>query len=149
MVAMILINPQQLYLGNDRYSMPIHLTSNNVLLDALEKLGIEHSERIKDIDRRHTFNRNPQKLHRSFKEEMMAIIRAHLKKVMPKIIKKIDALKEDKKSVLNNLTMEEEKCTEAAFLDDQIKKLEMIKFVKARDTVATSYMIYREMLTKP
>lgn len=150
MVAMTILNPKLPYIGNGRYAMLIHLTSDETLLDTLEKMGLVFQKRLESIKGRRTPEKNPQKLHKSLKIEMLKAIRTHSKNMTPKILKQIEALKRDKEEILNNLALEEEeRCTEAALLDDQIKQLEIKRFARVRDTIATSYMVHGEMLTKP
>lgn len=59
-------------------------------------------------------------------------------------------LSKDRKKVLNNESLDNNfKWEEEALYDERIKNLEMIRFARARDMIATSYFLNREVLTKP
>lgn len=150
MISMTLLNPWQPYIGKGRYAMPVHLLKDDELIDRIEKLGIEHQKRLDMCKESRTEWENPQRLHKSFKDKIIEIIRQRSKETKPKILRDINALKSNRKEILNNTQLGEDlRREEAAILDERIKNLEMLRFARARDTVATSFFLYGETVTKP
>ncbi|KNZ72546.1 hypothetical protein J132_02703 [Termitomyces sp. J132] len=150
MVTATILKPWQLYMGSGRYAMPAYLAKDPDLLQTLERMGMQHQERMEQSQSIRTQEINPQSLHKSFKTEVIKEIRRFSKQNIPKIEKELRSLRADKGKILNDPEISiETREMNLALLDDRIKMLEIRCFAKARDTVATNFFVNGESLARP
>ena len=92
---------------------------------------------------------NPQSLFASFKVQPTKKIREFSQTETPKMDHQISSLKKDLCSILNSSEDSIiEIQTKAAYVEERIKQLELIRHTKIRDNVAVKYKLESETLSK-
>ena len=150
LVSMEFMNPGAPFIGKGRWSVPLYLIKHRKIIQLIEELGIRLEE---DMDNAtgdlRTPENNPQSLFASFKVQLTRKIREFSRTETPKMDHRISSLKKDLRSILNSSEDSIiEIQTKAAYVEERIKQLELIRHTKIRDNVAAKYKLESETLSK-
>jgi hypothetical protein len=128
--------------------MPLFLLKDKVLSKEVQNLGIKLEHDIQSIVNRSS-DSNPQLLFKAFKDEVNTKARERAKIVVPKMEHKINELKKQLDSLLQqpNLDSEQHRIS-AGLLEEQIAKLESQRHRKARIATAAHDRLEGETISK-
>ena len=150
LVSMEFANPGAPFIGKGRWSIPLYLIKHRKVIQFIEELGTQLEKDMENAagDSR-TPEENPQKLFATFKTDLVKKVRDFSRKETPKMDIRILNLKKDLHSTLNN---SEDSTTDiqakAAYIEERIKQLELIRHTKIRDNLATRGRLESETLSK-
>ncbi|KAI0677755.1 Endonuclease/exonuclease/phosphatase, partial [Trametes maxima] len=154
MVAVEIENYKAPYVGRGRWAMPTHLLNDEKMRKEMKEIGGRLIKKLEAITVR-TERNNPQSVYADFKKELITAARQRAKEKIPKIQKRIHALREDLDKTLNpqlaseNIERENEaKLQRAAFIQHEITRLEKKRFETARREVATRHWAKAETMTR-
>jgi hypothetical protein len=103
MVSVKVIDQKALYLGRGRWTMPLHMLKDSILIQKIQCLGRKLEQQIDDEQQR-TLEVNPQVHFQTFKNEIAIIMRDRARVAVPKMNHKIKCLKEECRNLLNSQT---------------------------------------------
>ncbi|KAF9536177.1 hypothetical protein CPC08DRAFT_771693 [Agrocybe pediades] len=150
LVSMEFTNPGTPYIGKGRWVIPLFLLENRKAKQAVEELGKKLQDKLDDLTNPEirTEEFNVQLEFCKFKKETTKFMRNLAKTETPKLDKKIETLKEQRKQALNErLTQEEIQCNVLA-IEERIKQLEMTRYKKQRDNLDAKCRLESETLSK-
>jgi hypothetical protein len=143
-------NPGAPYIGKGRWSIPLYLIKHRKTIQLIEELGIQLEKDIDNVtEDSRNLEKNPQKLFSAFKIELVKKVRDFSRTETPKMDVRISNLKKDLHSILNNpedSTVEIQ--TKAAYVEERIKQLELMRHTKIRDNLAAKSRMENETLSK-
>ncbi len=146
----VLTNRDKPYIGRGRWRMHNMLLMDNEFCKQLKEKGMRFQDALNTLGTR-TASRNPQTLYASFKEDIRNIAKARAKERVPKIERKIVAMRKDMKE-LNRVATEcgdnAEAACKAALLQTEIAELEMKRFGSKRAAVAARDWLEGETVSK-
>ncbi|KAG6871506.1 hypothetical protein C0992_010826, partial [Termitomyces sp. T32_za158] len=149
MAQMTLMHPMQPLMGKGRYAMPALLVKDRKLLKKIIDVGKEYVAELERVSQIRRPDANPQTAHKAFKKRVLETIRQFSRDLKPKIQRELSALRTDRSKTLNDVSLSEDaRRKEAAIIDERIQNLEKLRFAKARDTVATSFYVHGETISK-
>ncbi len=144
LVSVSLANYKAPYLGKGRWSLPVALLNDGAFATTLRALGTKLQTDIEAIGER-TDDRNPQTIYATFKQELRDAARKRAKALLPKLDRKIEALKLDIQALLETDTQDE---SAVAILQDRLTKLEIRRFDRKRRAVATKDWLQGETMSR-
>ncbi len=141
-------NPTAPHVGKGRWMVPAVLLSDKVFVEDLHKCGLALQHEI-DNQKERTQGENPQVAYSRFKKAITELARARAKQCIPKLDKRINALKKDLNGLLNkpDLPTDEDK-NNAAILQEKLIELEMRRFGRKRTIVAVNDWAQGETICK-
>ncbi|EIW64005.1 DNase I-like protein, partial [Trametes versicolor FP-101664 SS1] len=145
------------YIGKGRWAMPTHLLNDDEMKKEMKRLGAELVRGINGLARR-TPDNNPQTIYQKFKEQLTLAARNRAKEKIPRMQKRLDALKRDLHLLLNPTADADggeptedrllETTRSAAILQDRIAKLEIKRFGWTRRSTAVKHWAHSETMSK-
>ena len=144
MVSCSLANYRAPRRGKGRWALPLLLLRDNAFTKTMRELLIELQSNLCDAPDRSELH-NPQRMYQTFKRKLRDAARLRAKTLIPKIDRKISALEEDIKTMLNSPEPDEHA---AAILQDKLSKLEMKRFDWKRRAVSTKDWIQGETISR-
>ncbi|KAL1948369.1 hypothetical protein VTO73DRAFT_12444 [Trametes versicolor] len=146
------------YIGKGRWSMPVHLLNDEQMKKEMKRLGAELVRDLGALVERSQSN-NPQTIYQRFKEQLTLAARNRAKEKIPKMQKRLDALKRDLHMLLNperdaeggageTTASSQETTRSAAILQDRIAKLEIKRFGWTRRDTAVKHWAHSETISK-
>ncbi|RDX52451.1 DNase I-like protein, partial [Lentinus brumalis] len=144
LVSVSLANYKAPKTGSGRWAFPAALLSDGRFVKEMRDLGDKLQKDVLAVQNQ-TPERNVQKLYHEFKSRLRETARARAKKVIPKLDRKIEALRTDMKAALNEETPDEHR---AAILQDKLTKLEIKRFDRKRRAVATKDWLQGETMSR-
>ncbi|EIW54961.1 DNase I-like protein, partial [Trametes versicolor FP-101664 SS1] len=94
MVLVSLADYKVPYIGKGRWAMPTHLLNDEQMKKEMKRLGAILIRDLGGLVRR-TQNNNPQTMYQAFKDQLTLAARNRAKEKIPKMQKRLDALKKD------------------------------------------------------
>ncbi|KAI0667434.1 Endonuclease/exonuclease/phosphatase, partial [Trametes maxima] len=148
-------NREAPYIGKGRWIMPLHLIKDKIMTDRMKELALKLEEEMEALNQR-SEEKNPQTLYANFKRALVKEARQRAKEKTPKIQKRINEIKLDLEEILRKKPQEgeEEMDTEkeiadrAAMLQQELTRLEEMRFGTTRKEVATRNWVKAETMTK-
>jgi hypothetical protein len=107
MVSLNVIDPKTPFIGQGRWTMPMFLLKDKSLISDIHDLGLKLENDLDDIHERSATS-NPQLLFKSFKDDMIKLIRTKAKVAIPKMEQKIKKLQSEAKTLLKGSNLEDE-----------------------------------------
>ncbi|KAF8868989.1 Endonuclease/exonuclease/phosphatase, partial [Infundibulicybe gibba] len=95
MISMRILDPETPYIGKGRWSIPLFILKDKEILQTIISLGLKVVEDIEMTRYNRTDENNAQVIFKKFKSEIVKITRAHARKTIPKIKKRIEKLELD------------------------------------------------------
>ncbi|KAI0339653.1 DNase I-like protein, partial [Trametopsis cervina] len=137
------------YVGNGRWIIPKIVLADHGFLKYVSEAGKNVLSRTKPGVPT-SDPRNIQRLYHSLKTDLLEFARATAKANIPKIIRRINKLKEERKTILNSPSPRDEQyvVTQAAALLERIHTLEARRFNATRKSIATKDWTHGEKITK-
>ncbi|KAI0362616.1 DNase I-like protein, partial [Trametes cingulata] len=140
------------FVGKGRWTMPVHLLNDELMVKKMRALGEEFVNEVEGIGERSP-SRNAQVAYRTFKDKLVAAARQRAKEKVPKIDRQISGLKDNINAVLNGEGMLgrallEEEVRTVAIMQDRLAKLEMKRFGSVRAGIATRHWAKSETISK-
>ncbi|KAI0664063.1 Endonuclease/exonuclease/phosphatase [Cubamyces menziesii] len=152
---------QEPHVGKGRWAMPVHLLRDEEMRKTMLDLATEFLSELEEQVGR-TDERNPQTAYRTFKDGLTRHARERAKKKIPKMQKRLEALRKDRDALLDGLARqcstnrdtprderrEETTARNAAVLQDRITKLEEKRFEATRRRTAARCKLNNETMTR-
>ncbi|KAJ7763069.1 Endonuclease/exonuclease/phosphatase [Mycena metata] len=119
LLSMKYSDPNLPFIGKGRWVLPLRLLKDKKVMEQVYALGKEMEARLEGLGDNRSDEDNPQKIWKSFKDEITELFRERDKVMVPKMEKDIKSLKEKMNKTLNNpLIGEEERRTEESPLHE-------------------------------
>ncbi len=150
LVRCVLTNRDKPYIGHGRWRMHSMLLTDTEFCKQVKEKGMKLQEALNALGTR-SASRNPQMLYASFKEDVRNIAKARAKERVPKIERKIAAMREDMKELNKTATESNgnaEAACKAALLQSEIVELEVKRFGSKRAAVAARDWLEGETISK-
>lgn len=144
MVTVSLANYKTPRMGKGRWALPGAILNDSEFNKTMCKLGLEAQRQLENMGVR-LASQNPQTIYHDFKTKLRDAARKRAKALIPKIDRKIDAIKDDIRQLLE---AEEPDKLGVAILQERLTKLEVRRFDKKRRAVATKDWLQGETMTK-
>ncbi|KAI0335407.1 DNase I-like protein, partial [Cubamyces sp. BRFM 1775] len=147
------------YKGRGRWVMPKHLLQDEKMKKTMRALAQKMLNEMDSLVER-TLEKNPQTVYNDFKTALTNAARARAKEKVPKMQRRLEAMREDRSQILNELragcqtgagqdeSRKEEMRRQAGILQDRIAKLEQKRFEAARKSTAAKCVANSETMTK-
>ncbi|KAI0345423.1 DNase I-like protein, partial [Trametopsis cervina] len=137
------------FVGGGRWSIPKVVLADHEFLDRISNQGRTFIE-LTNLRKSLREPDNIQERYKAFKDDIMVTARRLAKINIPKIVKRISKLKEERKQILNSPKPRDELyvATQASALMDRIRTLEARRFNSTRKSVATKDWTHGEQITK-
>ena len=146
MPTVSLANHQAPHLGHGRWALPTSLLTDTKYLHTMKDMGMELSKKLEQTTRSET--ENPQMAFATFKENLLKAARLHAKEKMPKLDKRIAALKMDIETTLQRADLADEDIRTVAIMRDELANLEIKRFGTHRERVAANDWVQGETICK-
>ncbi|KAI0719406.1 Endonuclease/exonuclease/phosphatase, partial [Cerioporus squamosus] len=143
-VSVSLANYKAPGLGKGRWALPVAILSDGEFARTLRQLGLKLQGDLGSLGVRSLEN-NPQKLYHTFKCDLKNAARKRAKSLIPKIDRRITALEDNIKCLLESPDPDEQG---VAILQERLAKLEIRRFDRKRRNVATRDWLQGETMTK-
>ncbi|OJT05923.1 LINE-1 reverse transcriptase -like protein [Trametes pubescens] len=154
MAIVSLANRRAPFMGRGRWSMPSHLLTDPQMVCTMKELGKKLLDAIGGCDER-TERANPQVFYNEFKLALVDAARARAKVKIPRLLKRLERLRDDLKTTLNPRENEigaemndEARQRHAAILQERVDALEVKLFIHRRRAVASKHWVQSETMSK-
>ncbi|KAF9234529.1 Endonuclease/exonuclease/phosphatase [Melanogaster broomeanus] len=127
------------YVGKGRWSLPLFILKDQEVSEEIVSLGRILQQKINQGQHLQPRSEtdNPQTAFKSFKDAVISTCRRAAKEAIPKIQRKMNTIKSNLKTVLNDKSLSEEERQHTGFeLQEQLDQLQMIRHNKTRDNLA-------------
>ena len=137
-------------IGKGRWTLPLHMTENELFLDAVVKRGITLQTSLNNTQETETRGgtQNPQRLWADFKTDVQQIAKEMMKDVHYKLNTCIRLLEKDRKALANN--PEADTCdsirTSEALINNQLKHLTSKRARAKKDELRAELAMHGEKL---
>jgi len=148
MVSVKVIDQKAPYFGRGRWTMPLHMLKDNILIQNIQCLG-RKLEQQTDNGQQRTLEDNPQVHFQTFKNEIAMMTRKRAKVAVPKMDNKIKCLQEECNKLLNSQTTDTiETQLSLGLMEERIAQLEALRYKKARTATAAHDILEGETISK-
>ncbi|RDX41541.1 DNase I-like protein [Lentinus brumalis] len=150
LVRCVFTNRDKPYIGRGRWRMHSMLLTDNEFSKQVKARGMRFQDELTAM-RERSEQRNPQTLYASFKKDVRSIAMARAKERVPKIERKIEAMRKDMKEMNKKAVADgedAEAACKAALLQSEIAELEMKRFGNKRAAVAARDWLEGETISK-
>ncbi|KAH9898256.1 Endonuclease/exonuclease/phosphatase [Cubamyces lactineus] len=90
------------YIGKGRWSAPVHLMTDEKMRGQMQDLAKSFIDELKD-NATHSQTKNPQTVYLVFKKKLINALRARAKEKIPRMNKRLEALRTDRDKTLNSI----------------------------------------------
>ena len=144
LISVSLANYRKPGLGKGRWAFPNVLLNDGEFTKTMKELGRELQRNIEELRQRNQ-EKNPQTIYLKFKADLKDAARKRAKALIPKLDRKIEAMKDDVRELLEAENPDKHR---VAILQDKITRLEIKRFDRKRRAVATKDWLQGEAMTK-
>ncbi|KAI9056569.1 DNase I-like protein, partial [Trametes sanguinea] len=155
MASVSVTDYQAPFMGKGRWSMPLHLLTDEEIRKGMRRLGSKLIEDLAAI-RERSETCNAQLVYTAFKSDLVNMVRERAKRKVPKMKARLDKLRAGLEATLNKQPPEgcdesvwsKDLTNEAAIVQDKIDKLTKVIFERRRDAVAANCRVHGETICK-
>ncbi|OBZ72435.1 Transposon TX1 uncharacterized protein [Grifola frondosa] len=153
MVSVRVVDQKMPYVGRGHWTMPLFLLKDKEFADSVHAMGLKLQNDVHSCEGARTELENPQALFKQFKDAVTARARARAKVMVPKLEAQVKRKQAQLDALLNKQGHEdgydmEELTLTASVLQQDIARLEKLRYQKARMTTAARYRLEGETISK-
>jgi hypothetical protein len=148
LVSMCVIDPKTPFIGRGRWTMPMFLLEDKTLIKDIHDLGLKFERALNNIVERTTTS-NPQVLFKSFKDDVIKLVRTKAKVAIPKMEQKIKKLQKEIQPMLANPDLEKDNMRRTlGLIEEQIANLERKRHKQTHTATAAHDRLEGETVSK-
>lgn len=135
--------------GRGRWSIPVSIIKDKLLLKYIKEKGAEAQDRVNQIQNNRSEENNPQTIFLQFKKDLIEMAQKREKAIIPKLILETRKCEKELENVNNNSTLTtEEKIKESALLTQKLTDLKRKQHLEIRNNIYMKNRIEAETMTR-